>query len=383
MHSLTAPDYRFIDTDLQLQEAVTDLETENTVAVDLEADSMYHYREKVCLIQLTAGHAVLLIDPLAVPDLSPLKPVFANPGIRKVLHGADYDIRSFYRDFDIKINHLFDTQLASRFLGAAETGLDAVLTRRFNVALDKKYQKKDWSRRPLPAEMLTYAARDVLFLIPLADALEKELKQKDRLFWVEEENLLLSRVRPNSTPRAPLYLSFKGAGRLSPPELGILEALLQFRRAVAAKKDRPLFKVLGNSTLLSIVKNRPETVQELEKVQPLSARQIDMFGRDLVEIVAGALAVPRENLPRYPRRNTPMLKPAVRRRVKVLHDWRENMAAQLELDPSLICSKGAMGALAKLNPRTPSELDSIKEMKNWQKKVFGREIVAALKTPGK
>ena len=93
MHPITAPNYRVINTALQLQEAVKLLEIEKTVAVDLEADSMYHYKEKVCLIQLAAGHTVMLIDPLAVPDLSSLKPVFANPDIRKVLHGADYDIR--------------------------------------------------------------------------------------------------------------------------------------------------------------------------------------------------------------------------------------------------------------------------------------------------
>lgn len=383
MNSTTAPNYRVIDTTLQLQETVKLLESEKTVAFDLEADSMYHYKEKVCLIQLAAGHTVILIDPLAVPDLSPLEPVFANPDIRKVLHGADYDIRSLYRDFHIKINHLFDTQLASRFLGATETGLDAVLTKRFGVALDKKYQKKDWSERPLPPEMMAYAARDVLYLIPLAKALEEELKQKDRLFWVEEENRVLSKVRPNSTHYAPLYLNFKGAGRLSPRELGILESLLQFRRTVAAKKDRPLFKVLGNSTLLSIVKNRPETVQGLEKVQPLSAKQIGMFGRDLVEIVTTALAVPKENLPRYPRQRVPMLKPSARRRMKLLQAWRETTAAQLEIDPALVCSKNLMGELAKANPRTTHELGSIKEMKSWQKKVFGENIVAALKGAGK
>jgi len=383
MNSFTAPNYRVIDTALQLQETAKLLETEKTVAFDMEADSMYHYKEKVCLIQLAAGQTVILIDPLAVPDLSPLKPVFANPDIRKVLHGADYDIRSLYRDFHIKINHLFDTQLASRFLGAAETGLDAVLTKRFSVVLDKKYQKKDWSRRPLPPEMMAYAARDVLYLMPLAKALEEELKQKDRFFWVEEENRILSKVRPNSTHPAPLYLNFKGAGRLSPRELGILESLLLFRRTVAAKKDRPLFKVLGNSTLLSIVKNRPETVQDLEKVQPLSAKQIGMFGRDLIEKVTTALAIPKENLPRYPRQRVPMLKPAVRKRVKALKVWRDTAAAQLALDPALVCSKGLMVVLSKLNPRTPPELENITEMRSWQKKVFGKEIVAALKGTGK
>ncbi|MDF1592730.1 MAG: HRDC domain-containing protein [Desulfobacterales bacterium] len=383
MNSISALNYRVINTALQLQEAVKLLETEKTVAFDLEADSMYHYKEKVCLIQMAAGHTVILIDPLAVPDLSPLKPVFANPDIRKVLHGADYDIRSLYRDFHIKINHLFDTQLASRFLGAVETGLDAVLTKRFNVKLEKKYQKKDWSRRPLPPEMMAYAARDVLYLIPLAKILEEELIQKDRLFWVVEENRVLSKVRPNSTHHEPLYLNFKGAGRLSPRELGILEALLLFRRTVAAKKDRPLFKVLGNPTLLSIVKNRPETVQGLERVQPLSAKQIGIYGRDLIEKVTTALTIPAENLPRYPRQRVPMLKPAVRKRVKVLNAWRETVAAQLALDPALICSKGLMVALARLNPRTPPELENITEMKNWQKKMFGKEIVAVLKKAGK
>jgi ribonuclease D len=165
--------------------------------------------------------------------------------------------------------------------------------------------------------------------------------------------------------------------------LEILESLLLFRRAVAAKKDRPLFKVLGNSTLESIVKNRPETVQDLEKVQPLSAKQIGIYGRDLIGKVTAALTIPAENLPRYPRQRLPMLKPAVRRRVKVLKAWRETVAAKLALDPALICSKGLMVVLSKLNPRTPPELENITEMKNWQKKVFGKDIVAALKGAGK
>lgn len=376
---MTTSAKRIIHTTEQLQAAAKEIEAENIVAVDLEADSMYHYKEKVCLIQLAVGHSVMLVDPLAVPDLSPLKPVFANPAIRKVLHGADYDIRSLYRDFHIKINHLFDTQLASRFLGAAETGLEAVLARRFGVALDKKFQKKDWSRRPLPPEMLAYAARDVLYLIPLAKTLEQELKQKNRLFWIEEENRLLSRVRPNSLNHEPLYLHFKGAGRLSPRDLAILESLLQYRRGVAAKKDRPLFKVLGNATLLSIVKTRPETIQDLETVQPLSAKQIGMYGQELVETVRSALAIPQEKLPRYPRQSAPTLKPVALKRLKRLKEWRDRTASRLELDPALLCSKHLLGVLSKLNPRTLSDLGKIREMKRWQKKVFGKEIVAVLK----
>lgn len=357
--------------------------SQQSIAVDLEADSMYHYQEKVCLLQLVADGTVLIVDPLAVPDLSVLKPVFADPSIRKVFHGADYDIRSLYRDFRIKVDHLFDTQLAVRFLGATETGLDAVLSKYFGIGLDKKYQKKDWSRRPLSEEMLVYAARDVLYLIPLANLLEQKLQQNNRLFWVEEGNRILSRVRPNSAPQSALFLSFKGAGRLPPRELEILENLLRYRQKMAFKKDRPPFKIMGSATLLSLVKNKPQTLQDFEKITPLSSRQIRLYGPDLIRAVAVAMETPEEKLPRYPRQSVPALKPVVRKRLKSLHDWREAAAARLNLDPALVCSKNLMTELAKANPGDVNELGRINEMRRWQKRVFGEEIITALKGTGR
>ena len=85
------------------------------------------------------------MDPLSFDDLSPLSPGFADPNIRKVFHGADYDIRSLYRDFDIEVNSLFDTQIAARFLGIKETSLGHLLKERLGVLVEKKYQKRDWS----------------------------------------------------------------------------------------------------------------------------------------------------------------------------------------------------------------------------------------------
>ena len=163
----TLDGYRIIEETDKLAAAAQELAQVRQIAFDLEADSMYHFREKVCLIQIATRNETIVIDPLQVGDLSPLKPVLANRRIRKVLHGADYDIRSLYRDFNIKIHNLFDTELASRFLGIRETGLDAVLKERFGVRLDKKFQRKDWSKRPLPVEMMNYAAGDVHHLLPL------------------------------------------------------------------------------------------------------------------------------------------------------------------------------------------------------------------------
>jgi len=129
---------------------------------------MYHYFEKVCLLQIATESVSYVLDPLALRDLSALKPVFSNPRIRKVFHGADYDIRSLSRDFGFEVENLFDTQMACKFLGLQETGLEALLRERFQVELNKKFQRADWSKRPLSRDMLEYAAMDGNYLIPLA-----------------------------------------------------------------------------------------------------------------------------------------------------------------------------------------------------------------------
>ncbi|NIQ12802.1 MAG: ribonuclease D, partial [Gammaproteobacteria bacterium] len=88
------------------------LVSETAIAIDLEADSLHNYREKICLIQISTENKTVLIDPLAISTLDPLKPVLANPAITKIFHAADYDLRSLKRDYDININGLFDTMVA-------------------------------------------------------------------------------------------------------------------------------------------------------------------------------------------------------------------------------------------------------------------------------
>ncbi|HSR36924.1 MAG TPA: ribonuclease D, partial [Desulfurivibrionaceae bacterium] len=142
------PQFEMITDSAGLRRLAAELSREPLLACDLEADSLHHYREQVCLLQFSTPFANYLLDPLAVRDLAPLAPVFADPAIRKVFHGADYDVRSLHRDYGFEIVNLFDTMIACQLLGEAEVGLAAVLKRRFGVELDKGFQKADWSRRP-------------------------------------------------------------------------------------------------------------------------------------------------------------------------------------------------------------------------------------------
>jgi len=370
---------RIIDNTVDFERTVKFLEKEKTVAVDLEADSMYHYKEKVCLIQMAAENLSFVIDPLAIKDLAPLKPIFSNPAIRKIFHGADYDVRSLYRDFKIRINNLFDTELACRFLGIKETGLQSVLKTFFNVNVDKKYQKKDWSKRPLPKEMMAYAANDVIYLLPLARLLIQKLEQKNRMTWVLEECEDLSNVRPVLSNEGPLFMKFKGAGRLKSRSLAVLEALLQLRKRIAEKKDRPLFKIIGNESVMKITTARPVTLRRLKSTKALSGRQISMYGSDLIKVVTNALKIPENELPVFHSVKPPVLPNGVPAKIKALKSWRASKANALDIDPGILCNNALITAIAVKNHRDENFLVTVKGMKNWQKQVLGMEIIKLLK----
>jgi ribonuclease D len=367
--------FEWIDTSPRLEEAARILGQAEIIGVDLEADSMHHYFEKVCLLQIATEWASYILDPLALKDLSALRPVFSNPRIRKVFHGADFDVRSLYRDFRIEVENLFDTQLASRFLGLRETGLEALLRTRFQVELNKKYQRADWSQRPLSPEMLEYAAMDGRYLVPLARLLEGELEEKGRLSWVEEECLFLSKVRFTPLRLAPLYLKVKGASRLDPRSLAVLEALLEFREGQARKMDFPPFKVLGNEALLELAIQRPLCLEKLETGKPLSRKQIDRYGAHLVREIHRAMAIPPEDLPVYPREARPDLPSAVRKRVKALKTWRDLRAKSLGMEPGILLNNALIRDLALRNPQSPEELGKNSGLKNWQQVHFGQEIL--------
>lgn len=371
-------DYQIIDTVTGLEKIVRILEKEKTIAIDLEADSMFHFKEKVCLIQVASKNRSIVIDPLQIKDLSSLRSIFTGHDIQKILHGADYDVRSLYRDFNFEINNLFDTELACRFLGIKETGLETVLKNFFKINLDKKYQRKDWSKRPLPQEMLDYAARDVIYLISLAEILGKELDKKGRLTWVHEECEYLSKVRPTLSNDEPLFLKFKGAGRLNPRSLAVLESLLQFRKKAAEKKDKPLFKIIGNNDLMKITLAKPVTLRLLIETKALSNRQISMYGNALVETINKAIKIPEDKLPIYPYKKAPALSHRVPKRLKKLKKWRNKKAKELEVDPAIICNNALINSIAVKNPLNVDRLETIKDMKTWQKREFGKEMVAVL-----
>ncbi len=373
--------YSLITDPKALGEAVKQIKNTISVAMDIEADSMFHYREKVCLIQVAQNHHRWVIDPLALHDLSPLAPIFADHSIEKIFHGADYDIRSLYRDFGFKINNLFDTELACRFLGLPHTGLAHVLKERFQVQIDKKYQRKDWSKRPLPTEMIDYAMSDVAHLTELATILKKELEAAGRYEWVKEECQLLCQVRPTNREERPLFQRFNGAGRLDRRSLAVLEALLTVRDDIGRTKDRPVFKIIGNKALMQMAVTKPVTLEELNKSGLLSKRQFAMYAGAVVQAINTAMSLPVSKLPLYPQSRRRPRDNGHTKRMKALKEKREAMANFYNLSPGTLLSNTQIINIAHSRPSDKKQLKAVGGVRTWQAEAFGQELLDALNTP--
>lgn len=354
-----------------------ELARQSVIAVDLEADSMHNYREKVCLLQVSTPEDTVLIDPLGAADLAPLAGVLADPGVRKIFHAADYDIRCLHRDFGLEIRGLFDTMIASQFIGEEKVGLADVLNKYFSVSLDKAFQRADWSQRPLPADMIRYAAEDTRHLHRLAAVLEERLQQLGRHSWAAEEFALLEKVR-HAESEGPLYLRFKGAGRLDPRQLAALEGLLQFRDSEAQRRDCPLFKIVGNRALHDLARNLPRGHQGLVGIEGVSPRLADRYGSRWLKIIETALALPEGELPVYPRQERPERDPHAEARFAILKRWRKEKAAELGMDTGVLINNAVLEEISRLNPDAAQELEQVGAMKGWQRREFAAEIVQTL-----
>ena len=359
----------------RLMEVAAVLGQQGEVAVDLEMDSLHHYREKVCLIQVSTRSESWLIDPLALKDLGPLAGPLGNPGILIVMHGADYDIRSLHRDFGIEVNSLFDTMIAARFLGISEFGLAALLKARFGVELNKKYQKADWSKRPLSPEMCAYARADTAYLLPLYDQLRSELAEKGRMSWLEEECSLVCLARVTEK-EGPLFLSCKGAGKLKSRSLAVLEGLLGLRDRHARELDRPPFKVISAETRVEVAEKRPRTMAELAAIKGMTPGQIHRHGDSILAAIVAGLAVPEEELPRFPRKSREEPADGAKERLKRLKLWREQRSAAIGLEPGVVAPNWLLEGIADLDEASVRGLNGIAGMREWQKGLYGEEVTA-------
>ena len=370
--------YQFVTTDKDLAHVCLKLEPCEIIGVDLEADSMHCFSEKICLIQIAGPNQAWLVDPFLINDFSPFSQILANPEIIKVFHGSDFDVRSLDRELSVEIENLFDTEIACRFLNIKARGLGALLKSFFDIDVDKKYQKVDWSKRPLKDEMIAYSVGDVATLVELHDLLKARLEKIGRLAWAEEEFNLQARVKYESNHLRPLFKKFKGAGKLDNRSLAVLEHLLEVRLCQAEKKDLPPFKIMSNQSIMTMVQHRPTSVEAILKYRALSPKQAGMYGQLCVKAIETALALPHRELPSYPRTRVPRKTPQVLGRIDALKKMREAASRALAMEPGFLINNNMIAAVAANKPSSHEDLLQISGMRNWQVDALGDRIMDTL-----
>ena len=370
--------YKFIESDEELKSVCDDLLKEKIISVDLEADSMHCFKEKICLIQMASSKQAFLIDPFKIKKMPPFLELLENTGVIKVFHGADFDIRSLDRDYQARVNNLFDTEIACRFLGIKERGLAALLKKNFNVDADKKFQKVDWARRPLKQEMIEYSVGDVAYLTKLHDIIHQKLVANGRLSWAKEEFEIQTRVRYENNHVLPLFKKFKGAGKMDNRSLAVLENLLQVRQEIAQKKDQPLFKIFSNLSLMTMAHEKPVTIDHMLKIRAISQKQADMYGNLCVDAIVKAMELAHRELPSYPKTRKPKKDVMVQKRSERLKKMREKLSSSIGIEPGFLLNNAMIGSIAFENPAMAQDLLKIEHVRHWQVEAIGKNIISTL-----
>ena len=348
----------------------------SVVAVDTESNSLHAYRERVCLIQISTSVADYIVDPIALPDLRALAPVFANPHQQKIFHAAKNDLVCLRRDYQFEFANVFDTMTAARTLGWPQVGLAPILSTHFGVTMNKKYQRADWKRRPLTLEQLEYARLDTHYLAALRDKQFDELTGSGCWPEAHEEFERLARGRDEEhavQSSSPTFWRAKGARDLSPQQAAVLDVLFSYREGEAERLDRPPFKVMAEATLLELARRAPRRVEDLQSVPGLAPEQVRRHGRALLHAIVQGLQAPAQYPPREAREPE-----AVRDRYDRLRTWRKERARARGVESDVIVPRTALQDLARRAPRTRTELATIKDFGPWRRNTYGDEILALL-----
>jgi ribonuclease D len=366
----------------EMDKLAKDLLREDVVAFDTEADSFYHYFDKVCLVQIATRKKCWLVDPLTPEGpkmLEALAPVFASPKVRVLFHAAEYDIYVLKRDCGFEFTNLFDTMVCAQLLGYPAIGLAALVERHFGVVLPKEQQRSDWSRRPLSDNQQTYAASDVLYLIKLAEKLEKELRKAKRLDWaVDDFETLCARRWPDRAFDKLGYLRIKGARSLDPVALAVLRELFLLRDKRAREIDRPPFKVLGNRTLLEISGAQATDLDSLSAIKGISDLILKRLGKDLVAAVKKGLRKPHGPIPKLDTAVRRRMDRRSEKRLVALKAWRGPQSEALKLDPGVLCPNAALESIAATHPKNAEDMKELPELKSWFVREFASEILGVL-----
>ncbi|MGI8402637.1 MAG: ribonuclease D [Gemmatimonadaceae bacterium] len=368
----------YLDKPEQVDRFLQEISNVKELALDTEGASFHRFLDRIYLLQLSTRERSAVLDPLPIGSPAGLGELLQNKSVEVVFHDADYDLRLLHQDYCWHVTNIFDTRIASQLLGIKSFGLAALLEQFFDVKLDKKHQRADWSMRPLTADMLDYAAQDTRYLLQLKDHMMRELERRGRLHWAREEFARLEGTRWDAEESMEGFLRLKGARDLSRPDLAVLREVANWRDTVAAQLDRATFRVMGNEVLLELARRAPKSVSELGAIKGMPKGMIDRGGGDIIAAIRRGVEVPEAQLPKFPRGQRWNKDRDFDEKVARLKAVRDSAATRLDLDPGVLCSRERLESIARSSAKSLEDLAGVPDLRRWQIEEMGEGFLRAL-----
>lgn len=342
------------------------------IALDTEFLREKTYYPKFCLLQIATLDWVACVDPIALPDLSALFAAIYNPAIVKVFHSCRQDLEIFFQITGKLPEPVFDTQIAAPLLGFQDNPGYAMLVSSFlNINLTKAHTRADWSKRPLTADEIDYAADDVIYLCQIYQIMTQKLTELGRIDWLTLDFAELTNPTHYEVKPEKAWLRIKGQNKLTGKQLSIIQTLAEWREKTAQAEDRPKNWLLRDELLFDLAKLQPETVADLAGVRGISERAVQRYGKELCQLITEA-----KNRPPIPLtlKDRPAKKTQQQEAIlDILTALVRIRAEENELNPTILASRKDLEALLFNGD------DECPLLHGWRYAMAGRELVGLLK----
>ncbi|MGM0557055.1 MAG: ribonuclease D [Myxococcota bacterium] len=350
---------------------------DDVLAVDTESDHFHAYNARVCLIQLATDEVAALVDPLAMTadELEPFFSLMEDESVVKVFHAGRNDILEIDRDYARRVENLFDTQIAARFLGLDGNSLDFLLEDLVDVDPGKSFQKFDWTTRPLPDDKAEYATADVRHLLEMRDILLARLEQSGWLEPFHQQCEYVATMRHEPNPFDPEgWRGVRGVDSLDAAGRRAISELYTWRHQMCQEVNRAALHAFPDGALLHIARTRPSSKSELDTVRSLPAETFERYADDILEVITRSASVddPPESRAKK-KRSRPSSE--VYSRFKRLKKWRNKTWKSLDIPSEFVATNANLMEIAKNPPSTLEELADFDTVLPWHIEMFGQEML--------
>ncbi len=359
----------YIDTQEGTDKLAKLLSKDSKAYFDIEVDNMYHYFNEVSLFQFLVKKECYVLDVLSGVDVAPVLEALQDKCL--IMHGADFDLRTLQQHYNFAPAEIFDTMIAARLIGELEFGLGALVKKFFGEALDKQFQRANWSNRPLDPELIEYAAKDTYLLPELYKVLKKQLKEKGRLHWHKEFcDLLIAQAQIKKEVEPDKVWRIKGSSKMLPRQLQALKTIWSWRDDTAQNKNKPPYKIMNNEAILDLCNNIPGEPKQAIKWNKLHYKTHASFRNSLSKALKIGMDEDISNWPqRLKNKNFPS-KPKDPKLLEAIKQVRDDLAKELELPESLLINRESLNAIVETGVRDKESMRKAAKLMKWQEELL-------------